>query len=32
MGRRGRVHVSREQDQVWVGGGTVTCVSGTVKL
>ena len=33
MGRRGRVHVSRDDDsQVWIGGGTVTCVSGTVKL
>jgi len=32
MGRRGRVHVSCEDGQVWVGGGTVTCVSGTVEL
>jgi PhzF family phenazine biosynthesis protein len=33
LGRRGRVHVSRDDDgQVWVGGGTVTCVSGTVDL
>ena len=33
LGRRGRVHVSRDGDgQVWVGGGTVTCVSGTVEL
>ena len=33
MGRRGRVHVSHDADgQVWVGGGTVTCVSGTVEL
>jgi PhzF family phenazine biosynthesis protein len=33
LGRRGRVHVSRDDDgQVWVGGGTVTCVSGTVEL
>jgi PhzF family phenazine biosynthesis protein len=33
MGRRGRVHVSRDADgQVWVGGGTITCVSGTVEL
>ncbi|MBV9095157.1 MAG: PhzF family phenazine biosynthesis protein [Streptosporangiaceae bacterium] len=33
MGRRGRVHVSRDADgQVWVGGGTITCVSGTVAL
>ena len=32
LGRRGRVHVSRDPGgQVWVGGGTVTCVSGTVE-
>ena len=32
MGRRGRVHVSCDDGQVWVGGGTVTCLSGTVEL
>jgi PhzF family phenazine biosynthesis protein len=33
LGRRGRVHVSRDDDgQVWVGGGTVTCVNGRVEL
>ncbi len=33
LGRRGQVHVSRDPDgQVWVGGGTVTCVRGTVEL
>jgi PhzF family phenazine biosynthesis protein len=33
LGRRGRVHISRDDDgQVWVGGGTVTCISGTVEL
>jgi PhzF family phenazine biosynthesis protein len=33
LGRRGRVRVSRDPDgQVWVGGGTVTCVSGTIEL
>jgi PhzF family phenazine biosynthesis protein len=33
LGRRGRVHVSRDADgQVWVGGGTVSCVSGVVEL
>lgn len=33
LGRRGRVYVSRDDDgQVWIGGGTVTCVSGTVEL
>ncbi len=33
LGRRGRVHLSRDGNgQVWVGGNTVTCVSGTVAL
>jgi predicted PhzF superfamily epimerase YddE/YHI9 len=33
LGRAGRVHVSRDADGViWVGGGTVTCVRGTVSL
>jgi PhzF family phenazine biosynthesis protein len=33
LGRRGRVHISRDDDgQVWVGGGTITCISGTVEL
>jgi len=33
LGRRGRVHVSQDADgQVWVGGGTVTCIAGTVVI
>jgi PhzF family phenazine biosynthesis protein len=33
LGRAGRVHLSRGPDGViWVGGGTVTCVSGDVEL
>jgi PhzF family phenazine biosynthesis protein len=33
LGRRGRVHVSADEaGQVWVGGGTVTCVTGSVAL
>jgi PhzF family phenazine biosynthesis protein len=33
LGRRGRVHISRDDDgQVWVGGSTITCISGTVEL
>jgi PhzF family phenazine biosynthesis protein len=33
LGRAGRVHVSRDPDgTIWVGGGTVTCVSGEVAL
>jgi PhzF family phenazine biosynthesis protein len=33
LGRSGRVHVDRDPDgTIWVGGGTITCVSGTVEL
>jgi PhzF family phenazine biosynthesis protein len=33
LGRAGRVHVSRDDDgRIWVGGGTVTCVTGRVEL
>jgi len=33
LGRAGRVHVSQDGDDViWVGGGTVTCVTGQVEL
>jgi PhzF family phenazine biosynthesis protein len=33
LGRRGRVHVNGDDDgAIWVGGGTVTLVSGTVAL
>ncbi|HEY1478543.1 MAG TPA: PhzF family phenazine biosynthesis protein [Gaiellales bacterium] len=33
LGRAGRVHVSRDADgTIWVGGGTVTCVAGTVEI
>jgi PhzF family phenazine biosynthesis protein len=33
LGRAGRVHVSQDADDtIWVGGGTVTCVAGTVEL
>ena len=33
LGRAGRVHISRDDDgAIWVGGGTVTCVTGEVDL
>src|SRR5262245_17214098 len=33
LGRSGRVHIARDPDgTIWVGGGTVTCVSGHVEL
>jgi PhzF family phenazine biosynthesis protein len=33
LGARGRVHVSRDDDgTIWVGGGTVTLISGSVQL
>jgi PhzF family phenazine biosynthesis protein len=33
LGRRGRVHISQDEDgTIWVGGGTVTCIAGQVEL
>jgi PhzF family phenazine biosynthesis protein len=32
LGRSGRVHVSSDDGQIWVGGGTVTCIAGEVEL
>lgn len=32
MGRKGRVHVRRIGEDIWVGGETVTCIEGSVDL
>ena len=33
LGRAGRVHISTDASgQVWVGGGTIACITGTVEL
>jgi PhzF family phenazine biosynthesis protein len=33
LGRAGRVHVTRDDSgQVWIGGDSVTCISGSVSL
>ncbi len=33
LGRAGRVHITQDPDgTIWVGGGTVTCISGHVDL
>jgi PhzF family phenazine biosynthesis protein len=33
LGRSGRVHIARDPDgTIWVGGGTITCISGQVEL
>jgi predicted PhzF superfamily epimerase YddE/YHI9 len=33
LGRLGRVHINSGPDgQIWVGGGTITCVTGEVDL
>jgi PhzF family phenazine biosynthesis protein len=33
LGRAGRVHISQDPDAtIWVGGGTITCVVGQVRL
>ncbi|MBB6405447.1 PhzF family phenazine biosynthesis protein [Arthrobacter sp. AZCC_0090] len=32
LGRAGRIHVKQQDGDVWVGGNTVTCIQGTVRL
>jgi len=33
LGRAGRVHISQDgEGAIWVGGGTITCVSGEVEI
>ena len=32
LGRAGRVHVEQVGDTIWVGGNSVTCISGEVLL
>jgi PhzF family phenazine biosynthesis protein len=33
LGRAGRVHITTDADgTIWVGGGTIACVTGTVEL
>jgi len=32
LGRAGRVHVSREDGRFWIGGSTVSCIRGEVRL
>jgi predicted PhzF superfamily epimerase YddE/YHI9 len=32
LGRDGRIYIERIDDQVWVAGDVVTCVTGTVLL
>ena len=32
LGRRGRVHISRRDGRIWVGGRATGCITGTVRL
>jgi PhzF family phenazine biosynthesis protein len=32
LGRAGRVHVSKQGNDIWIGGDVVTCVEGTIAL
>jgi PhzF family phenazine biosynthesis protein len=32
LGRAGMVHVAAVEDDIWVGGNSITCISGTVVL
>jgi predicted PhzF superfamily epimerase YddE/YHI9 len=33
LGRAGRIHITTDADgAIWVGGGTIACITGTVDL
>lgn len=32
LGRAGRVHVSKDNDAIWIGGDVVTCIAGTIAV
>jgi predicted PhzF superfamily epimerase YddE/YHI9 len=32
LDRAGRVHVQQDGDTIWIGGGSVTCMTGEVLL
>jgi PhzF family phenazine biosynthesis protein len=32
LGRAGRIHVDRVDDDIWIGGDSVTCIAGEVRL
>ncbi|MGB3451746.1 MAG: PhzF family phenazine biosynthesis protein, partial [Giesbergeria sp.] len=32
LGRSGRVHVEQDGSEIWVGGHSITCISGTVRF
>lgn len=32
LGRAGRVHVEQDGEQIWIGGSSVTCMRGEVRL
>jgi PhzF family phenazine biosynthesis protein len=32
LGRAGRVHVERNDSEIWIGGAVTTCIAGTVTL
>ncbi|MFI2564650.1 PhzF family phenazine biosynthesis protein [Paenarthrobacter sp. NPDC018779] len=32
LGRAGRIHVTAQDGEIWVGGASVTCIEGTVLL
>lgn len=32
LGRAGRVHVEKDESEIWVGGAVTTCIAGTMTL
>lgn len=32
LGRNGRIYVNQDEDGIWIGGQSTTCITGTVRL
>jgi PhzF family phenazine biosynthesis protein len=32
LGRAGRIHIDQDDEAIWIGGGTITCLTGTAEL
>jgi len=32
LGRIGRIHIDQDNEAIWIGGGTITCLTGTAEL
>ena len=32
LGRAGRIHIDQDDEAIWIGGGTITCLTGAAEL